>query len=384
MHSIRIKFFYFLVLILCCGQLVGLRAEEAVTAEPENSTDTSRLVFGNINWLSKLWNWIEGVLSERKEGKIEFDESEDSSAAFRKISHYPIEGETSGVCLADGLTNHLCVIVYNSDLMMFDLSNPKSPVRKGTVPLGGLSMNVCAKAGYAYISSWNGGVQIVDFRQPESPKKVSQLLANEAQIYQTAIAPGDRLYVAAGNGGMVVADISNPEKPTVIGEFVKCEDVRSVAVYGDKVCIVDYLQGVKILDVSDLKHIKPVGESTEEDCFGGGFVVIDSAENRACVLADEPKITFFEITGQSNIKKVGALNLPGEVYVANWDYPMVYFGETGYGIKGYDLSNVPGEDESGMELFKTDGDVFDIAQSGDYFFVAERTEGLLVLKRLRQ
>ena len=104
--------------------------------------------------------------------------------------------------------NRAYVSVYDSSVVILDISNPATPSRIGSYPEHILSLNV--RNSLLYLS----GMSIIDVSNPQNIVQLSQL-----QIPSYCIAV-DSIYAYNGgilDTGLTVVDISNPLQPGIVG-----------------------------------------------------------------------------------------------------------------------------------------------------------------------
>ncbi len=103
------------------------------------------------------------------------------------------------------------------------------------LPLYGEAQKLVVRDGYAYVACRQGGLQIVDVRDPQSPVKVAQYLtsgyANEVDYHNGALA------LSSGGGGAYVFDVRNPAAPALIQRVTEVGYSNAVKFKGDKLAI---------------------------------------------------------------------------------------------------------------------------------------------------
>jgi hypothetical protein len=92
-----------------------------------------------------------------------------------------------------------------TELVVFDVADPRQPVRIGSTSLPGRSVgDVLLDGSYAYVANGGAGVVVIDIRNPEQPFIVAQI---GTPGFATHLAmEGGRLFVTASNGGLAVVE----------------------------------------------------------------------------------------------------------------------------------------------------------------------------------
>jgi hypothetical protein len=134
---------------------------------------------------------------------------------------------------------------------IFDISNPVTPVLKGTFD-GSNDIEVVGNT--AYLTVGSSGVQILDITNPITPTlKSHYAIPSEAAINVQVV--GNYAYVADGRSGLQIVDISNPSAPITKGTYDTPYDTpydtTNVQIVGNYAYVVDYNSGLQIIDISN-------------------------------------------------------------------------------------------------------------------------------------
>src|SRR5664280_1883366 len=110
--------------------------------------------------------------------------------------------------------NYAYVACYDKGFLIFDISNPSSPVLKGSYDTAGEVYDVSISSNYAYVpDTWNG-LLIFDISNPSSP--VLKGSYNNGYTFDVSVS-GNYAYIA-NSDGLNIVDISNPSSP-----ILKCK-----------------------------------------------------------------------------------------------------------------------------------------------------------------
>ena len=141
-----------------------------------------------------------------------------------------------------------------------DTKDPNNTRPVGEVPIPGAPRAVAlqldevhARAGVAYVGCTDGGLAIVDLRNPVLPRLLSRkkLLADPRGM----LAQGGYLYVADGTGGVAIFDLDKPKSPKLVGT-VPTTDARALALSYPWLVVADGAGGLLTIDVADPRRPK--------------------------------------------------------------------------------------------------------------------------------
>ena len=140
-------------------------------------------------------------------------------------------------------------ICAENALVIFDITNPQSPVPVGDTYTPGFAYYVHVSGSYAYVADYDDGLRIIDVSDPANPF--------EAGYYDTGgkargvHVSGSYAYVADGYAGLRIIDVSDPANPFEAGYYDTGGYARGVHVSGSYAYVADYYDGLRIIDVSD-------------------------------------------------------------------------------------------------------------------------------------
>jgi hypothetical protein len=164
-----------------------------------------------------------------------------------------------------GCTTPFCTIRHHK-LTIFDVSNPSTPVREGTIQLfesdGTEEGSVIVKGGFAYIA-WEGALRIVDVHTAAAPLvRATYPLAQSRNLMQMV---GNLAYVTSAVG-LTILDLTDPLKPVALGQTGSLGDgIYSIQVQGS-LAFVGGSAGVRVVDVSDPR--RPIPRASYADVLG--------------------------------------------------------------------------------------------------------------------
>jgi hypothetical protein len=118
--------------------------------------------------------------------------------------------------------------------VVWDVTTPSAPAivaRMGTAVGGGLNIHsIFLDSGKAYLANIDLGLEIYDIANPAAPVRLGQLAspsgAGDIFLHDLSVA-GNRAFLNFWEDGMVIADVSNPAAPSVIGTFANYGETSS-------------------------------------------------------------------------------------------------------------------------------------------------------------
>jgi hypothetical protein len=118
-----------------------------------------------------------------------------------------------------------------SNFTVVDITNPATPVQRGTLSLLSIPANIFVNGNYAYVVSSDNSqeLQIINISNPASPSLVGTYTDDAKGVYVV----GSYAYLAlAGSNDLVIVNVSNPASPTYVGGIVLAGNAYEVAMQG--------------------------------------------------------------------------------------------------------------------------------------------------------
>lgn len=256
-------------------------------------------------------------------------------------------------------------------LWVIDASNPSAPQEVGCCPLQGFAAYIAIAGHYAYavgvgISPFHGGSRgaalwILNISNPGSPGIVH--FSDEwGDCYLGVVAVGPLLYLAAGSRGLKVMDVSG-SWPNVLSSYQSLQWPSAVAVQGHYAYVADDLDGVWVIDISDISSPRHVGGL-------GGYSVGDVVvAGSSLYVWGYGGLTVWDISNPSAPQMVGAYGSSYAPFAAiSGSYA---YEATSGGIGVVDISDPASLRRVGSYGM---GCVRDLAVSGSYAYVTNCAE----------
>jgi hypothetical protein len=238
-----------------------------------------------------------------------------------------IQESSSGGAVAGFHVSNDTLFAYGANFSMYDLEDINDP-RLFSRYSGRAFISGARKQGdYVYLSYMNGGLDVIDFRDPANPSSIG-FASSAGQVNDLAIigtfafvansstglemfdignpAAPQRVGVVAGTAGawdihmdqqllylgchrygIKVLDISDPSAPTVLGSFDNGGETYGVFAVGTRLYSVDLVEGVEVLDVSSPENptlIMADGNYHPHDLFSDGLHLFLADQDRHFVV----------------------------------------------------------------------------------------------------
>lgn len=234
---------------------------------------------------------------------------------------------------ADG---DLAVCYLTGSMRLVDVSDPATPVLRGSLPVGA---RIRLRGDHAYVGGYGSGFQpqlaVFDLADPDQPALVGGTVP--AEKCGDLVVAGD-LAVLVVSGRTVIYDISSPASPRILSDIPRG---YSAGIDGDRLYIGQIQGGFIMYDITDPSTPTPVSSlvtmgNTSGFAFDGDFVYMNNVMC-GCQIVDMSNPTAPRLAGTIF-----------ESYCENMQIRsgMIYFGITAAplqcgGISAVDLSPIP-------------------------------------------
>ncbi len=226
--------------------------------------------------------------------------------------------------------NYVYVTNGTNSLFSVNITDPSSPMFEGSFDPSGLVVDVEVAGNYAYVIDHHNGLIIEDISNLSSPTQVSSLNLNDL-AYGVTLS-GNYAYVTVWNG-LIVIDIDDPASPIIMGNYAIPEYNNDVYVSGNYAYMIcDESNTLEIVDISN-----PV-----EPSFAGIYYY--AADGQAYDVAVSGNYVCLAVCG---------------------------------GLRILDITDPLVPTLAGT--YDTNGSVSDVEVTGNYVYVTEDKDGLLIL-----
>ncbi len=204
---------------------------------------------------------------------------------------------------------------------------------QATVPLGEVT-GVVVEGGYAYVTSSQYGVVVVDVRDPANPRGIGATEVGFVPVHLDGRA--DLLVAAGGASGIAVLEATDPWAPTLVGSLSECYALE-VAVDGSFAYLVDPAGYVRVIDLYDAAAPVIVAE-LPVDGVPYGIAVVDGYAYVAAAQA----LLVVDVSIPESPELVASLSVPCQRVTAKPGF--AYIDEVIYGgiqvVDVRDLANL--------------------------------------------
>jgi hypothetical protein len=311
------------------------------------------------NRKSSFWSLIAlvvGLLSP------DISHSQDSSGVTKVGSLYHLWNYVQGVTVQG---NYAYLSTRQSGLSVIDISDPENPREVSFYDSPGDTRSTTIVGNYAYLADGAAGIRVVDITDSSHPFEVG-FLNTPGLTNEIAIA-GNWAYVADGDNGLRIIDISNPGRPRGVSFYHTSEYVHEVAVSGNFVYLIDSRDGLLIIDVSFPRQPHLIGR------YSPGFLTdVEVVGNYAYLLGAD--FTILDIHDPTRPFEIGR--------TWSWQkYSMVINGNYAYlgGNGGVSVLNIA-DPTSPREVLSHDAydRIAGLAVAGNYVYLAAGYDGFYV------
>ncbi|MFA6307929.1 MAG: PKD domain-containing protein [Patescibacteria group bacterium] len=284
------------------------------------------------------------------------------------IGLYGLPGRGFGI---DVVGNYAYIASYDAGLQIIDVSNPTSPVIVGSVDTPGLAWAIDIVGNYAYIADCGAGFHVIDINNPTSPVIVGSV--DTPGSAKGVVVSGNHAYVGDETYGLQIIDVSNPTSPVIVAHVNTPTYVIGVFVSGNYAYITDAYNGLQIIDVSNPTSPVIVG-SVDTPNYAIDVVVSD---NYAYVADISSGLQIIDVSNPTSPTIVGSVDTPNRAYEVILMNNLVLLADRYSGLQIIDVSNPTSPTIVGS--VDTPHDAMDLGVFGDYVCVADNNAGLVVI-----
>lgn len=297
-----------------------------------------------------------------------------AGANVEMVRHF--DGET----LAVDVQSVYAYLVVGSRVMVVDISNPANPVLKGKSAFTNVIFgDIAVQGSYAYAvenvvsTGWNsycGGLVVYDVSNPASPVRVAYFTnVNDPHAVKVS---GSHVYLVDGDT-LKILDVSNPLAPVLVKTVNLPDTAYGLDVGGNYVyVVVNGLDGLRIIDVSDPANAHEVsslatpGYATDVVVSGGYAYIADEA-NLFIADVSDPLHPAASGSTPDQIDGFERVALSGQVAYLNSKTQLTLV----------DVANPASP--SVVVTYTVAAPIADFAVAGDTAFLADQSAGLVML-----
>ena len=287
---------------------------------------------------------------ENAEGSLQFKMILNTSNISVKT---PSVGIRPSNVAAEG--NYVYLLQHGSDLVVFDVTDPKNAVEMGNIDISVEPNNIVVIDSIAYICTNNGRLYIIDCSDPSSLEIISNTYLSGQQELGLCVKD-DYVYIASSSAsyGFRILDVSDLENPVEV--FSDAFAAADLYVEGNYAYVARYSgpSSLRIYDISD-----PESPSLVSQTAFGSFIVTVHTSNNLAFLGEytEHKMHIVDISNPASptfIKTIdtnGRLTLVKSAIDLRSENKLFVFADPNYTI--YDISDLNNIEELARQDYTT-------------------------------
>ena len=267
--------------------------------------------------------------------------------------------------------DHAFLACHNGGIEIIDISNLESPVLLSSQSTSGVCRSVVVDGDYLYAAVDNMGLEIYDITDPADPTLLGAL-DTDGYAYGITFA-GNHVFLACDHVGLILIDISDPTKPTIESTMSISGRARGVVVASQIAYVAGLDGGIYVFDVS--LPSSPVqlavlpATSARGVALSGNFLYVADYSSGVRVI---------DITNPSNPVQVGLLPTNDLSIAVSVSGDRLFISDYTEGLSIADIGDPT--TPAIIDVFDTSSYAYDVAVSGDIAFVADYSSGLQVVR----
>ncbi len=165
---------------------------------------------------------------------------------------------------------------------------------------GGMANVILVQGDYLY-AGLGSELAVFDVRRPQSPVRIGSVML-PSNISQIEVVE-NRAYLTDANQRFWIVDLSNPADPEIMGNYTNVPNILDFAVLGDYAYLSWHKVGLAVIDVSDPQNLREVGVWNVSGSIGsvdsvGGYLYVSQVG----------KILILDVSNSPVISEVGSLD----------------------------------------------------------------------------
>lgn len=222
---------------------------------------------GNVGWFPYVY-----AMSWFGRGYLEGDFMSFNSA--QKSSASPTAASTTGTggsMARFTIMNNQLYVVNQSNMQLFDISNPVAPAKGKTINLGWGIETIFPYQNKLFIGAQDG-MHIYDASDPANPKQLS--VYRHVRSCDPVVVSGDYAYVTLRGGGacggtqnvLDIVSIADPTAPTLVKSY-PMDGPYGLGIDSPTLFICEGLKGLKVFKLDSPTSISPLQTFTNVDAY---------------------------------------------------------------------------------------------------------------------
>jgi len=241
--------------------------------------------------------------------------------------------------------------------------------------------DITLKDTLCYVAQGEGGLLIVNVKDPLNPKIVSVTTENVRGYSRRITGHGNHVYLSAGTFGYTVVDVNNPQIPSVTASNLHMKPAKDALIFDNYMFCSVSEQGVYIAELS-----VPGYPDIRGNIFTNGYangIAVNSDMSLMFVACGEMGLSIYDISdfqdGWGTYPRVAWLDTYGyaEAVVLNEEkeVALVASGSAGMYIIDYsDLNNI-----HTSSIYESGGTAFDLICKGNTVYLSAEKGGFHIV-----
>ena len=252
------------------------------------------------------------------------------------IAPYQVYRESVNDVTVSG--NIVFVAIGKLGIAAVDVSNPLQPKSLGEYGVGGDAVCIQVERNLAYVGLRDNGIRIIDVSKPYAPS-LKGGITNGVRSVKLQI-DGKLAYVAVGltnasgelGGGLQIYDVSDPSALVQLGFISTKGPVTALKVIDNKAYLVDLVDGLQVIDVSNplsptavgswkmsgCQDVAIVGRIAYLACGDAGLFMVDVSNLDEIKLQTRMQLMEYLVFQEWTLFQVNAVKIVGNrIYINN-------------------------------------------------------------------
>ena len=264
-------------------------------------------------------------------------------------------------------------------LVIINVSDPTHPYILGSYYESGMPYAVDVVGNIAFLANINVGLEVINISDPTNPVKIDQYIGSGAAFDVQVI--GEIAYIVDWSRGLVLLDISDPSDVSEISRYSISGACPHVHVDNGIAYIIDHhssYSGIRLINVNNPQSPSQVGYYAPSGIdFWNPFV----HENTIYVAnhgSNGGELHILNASIYSQISSLGVFDDGGAIGAAFTNSSIVYLADYQNGLIIVDLMDPSSPRVIGRHF--DGGHAYDVVVVGDIAYVADREDGLEIIK----
>lgn len=250
---------------------------------------------------------------------------------------------------------------------VFDIANPASPTRKGSLTFPDTIYGMSIVGSVAYLANGLRGLAIVDLANADAPSVIGSIKTPGEAL--RVVLTGTKALVVNRLSGVEVIDVSNPARPVSVGSHYTDGYARDIAVAGAVAYVVDSTNDLALLDVS---KAPPTELSRQGAGLTTAIVAVSqpaaTSGNGTAYVVGGGALQVYDVSNPAAARRVASPKIAEQAQAAVFHGSLGYIAAGANGLQVVDVSDPKAPRIVGS--YKTPGVARDVAVASPLVLVA--------------